>query len=135
MPSMLHNNSCHQSLTPYASECTLADLPSTTARQMALTFFSQELCLCRCLDPVLTIVAAQAYGRPLWKATSNKDPSLADAKMMLSNEGSAAKSDHLMIVAAFGKWNNARLRHGLKAAKEVGAFPTVNFQIPCSFRM
>ena len=70
----------------------------------------------------MTIVSAMVHGRSIWKAPNSRDTELADAKRELSAGGSAAKSDHLIIVSAFNRWNEARSQHGMKAAREVMIF-------------
>lgn len=69
---------------------------------------------------MLTIVAAMAYGRPVFVAPADKREEARAAKLSLASAApAAAKSDHIALVAAFNAWNQARLAGGWREAAEV----------------
>ena len=78
---------------------------------------------CRCLTPVLTIVAAMGYGRPIFGSPPDKRDEANAAKKQLTAASAAAKSDHLAVIAAFNTWNGARLKGGRHEAAVVSPHP------------
>ena len=76
-------------------------------------------CSCRCLSPMLTIVAAMGYGRPIFVSPPDRRDEANAAKQRLTRESAAAKSDHLTLIAAFNTWNDARLKGGRSEASRV----------------
>ena len=77
---------------------------------------------CRCLDPMLTIVSALAYGRSMFVSPPDRRDEANAAKRQLSEQGAAAKSDHLTIVVAFNKWHQERLLNGPESARQVSSY-------------
>ena len=76
--------------------------------------------ICRCLSPVLTIVAAMAYGRPVFVAPLDKRDEARAAKLSLASAApAAAKSDHIASIAAFNAWHEARQAGGRHDAAQV----------------
>lgn len=72
----------------------------------------------RCLDPVLTVAAAQGYGRPIfWSTRDNRDAAEA-ARKELTSSVAASKSDHLAVVAAYNGWKAALSKGGRRAASD-----------------
>ena len=65
--------------------------------------------LLACLDPVLTIAAAMAHGRPLFMSPRPEEREEVDARRTaLLCEALAARSDHVAMVAAFNGWAAAQ---------------------------
>ena len=78
--------------------------------------------MCRCLSPILTVVAALAYGRPIFVSPHEKRAEAKAAKLsLIASSAAAAKSDHIAIIAAFNTWNEARLAGGRHGAAQVDA--------------
>ena len=130
---------------------------------------------CRCIDPVLTIVAAMAWGKPVFLSPPDKreEANAARKKLAADSAGelldttrpyqylsginpvlhseqsteatksqsilalalwaagrassrfrvhAAARSDHLLMVAAFSAWDTARREQGRQAAFQAGGF-------------
>ena len=70
----------------------------------------------RCVDPVLTIVAAQAFGKPVfWSSIDSREEAEA-AKLKLIGSNKTSKSDHIAIIAAYNGWRRALSTTGRKAA-------------------
>ena len=100
-----------------SSVCLLATVPpiptvSSTAPLIAAVWMTVVLHGFRCLTPMLTIVAAMGYGRPIFGSPPDKRDEANAAKKQLTAASAAAKSDHLAIIAAFNTWNRARLKGG-----------------------
>mmetsp|Transcript_21181 Transcript_21181/g.58791 ORF Transcript_21181/g.58791 Transcript_21181/m.58791 type:complete len:1160 (+) Transcript_21181:1213-4692(+) len=71
----------------------------------------------RCLDPCLTIAAALGNGRSVWLAMPDRRKEANAAKQVISQAaGATAKSDHLLVVAAFNMWTKTRETAGCQAA-------------------
>ena len=72
--------------------------------------------LLRCLDPVLTIVAAQAFGKPIfWSSPDNRDAA-ESAKRQLIEPVISSKSDHIAIILAYNGWRELHSSSGRRAA-------------------
>lgn len=88
--------------------------------------FSLQRMLCRCVGPVLTVVAAMAHGRPVFQSPPDRREEAELAKKRLTGDSAAARSDHLALVAAFSEWNHARTKDGRHAAFQVSIlFPLI----------
>lgn len=74
---------------------------------------------CRCVGPVLTVVAAMGYGRPAFQSPPDRREEAELAKRQLTADSAAGRSDHLALVAAFLGWNQARIKDGRQAAYQV----------------
>ena len=72
----------------------------------------------RCLDPVLTIAAAQTFGKPLFFSPPDKRDEAEIAKKNLVSSVAVSKSDHIAIVAVYNKWKAATVQGGRRAAAE-----------------
>lgn len=69
-----------------------------------------------CLDPVLTVAAALAHGRPiLLSGPPDQQKDLARARAPILEAGTASRSDHIVLVAAYNGWARARAK-GRRAA-------------------
>ncbi|GIL84569.1 hypothetical protein Vretifemale_13233, partial [Volvox reticuliferus] len=64
-------------------------------------------CMLGCLDPVLTVTAAMAHGRPVFLNLQNAEDGVASARRQLLRAVAASKSDHLAVVAAYNAWCKA----------------------------
>lgn len=73
------------------------------------------------MDPVLTLAAAMAYGRPLFYAPTDRRAEAEAAKRSLLGTGTAYNSDHLAIIAAFNAWSLALRQGGRSEASAVGS--------------
>jgi ATP-dependent RNA helicase DHX57 len=73
----------------------------------------------RCLDPILTIAAAQGFGRPAFFSPPDKRAEADAARAALTRDVSASKSDHLEAVAAYNEWRAALARGGRREAAEL----------------
>jgi len=70
-----------------------------------------------CLDPVLTVAAALAHGRPVFLSCPPAEQAdLERSRAAIMVPAVAARSDHVALVAAFNGWAKAR-------AKGPGRFP------------
>jgi ATP-dependent RNA helicase DHX57 len=61
----------------------------------------------RCVDPVLTIAAAQAHGKSVFWSSQDtrKDADIMRSKLVASlTGGSSTKSDHIATIAAYNGW-------------------------------
>lgn len=74
---------------------------------------------CRCVDPILTIVAAMAHGRSVFVSPPDKRAEAAAARGSLTAGSAAAKSDHLAVIAAFNAWTAALAKGGRQQAHSV----------------
>ena len=72
--------------------------------------------LLRCLDPVLTIVSAQAFGRPVFWSSPETRTEAEKAKLELVGSNKNSKSDHIAIIAAYNGWRAALSSAGRRAA-------------------
>ena len=115
-----------QSLTPLGKH--LSRMPCDPKLGKMLIFGA----ILRCVDPVLTIVAAQAYGKSVWYWSTQDGRQEAEgrrAKLVSSLTGksssyspssyssSSTKSDHIATIAAFNGWRLEHQRSGHKAAR------------------
>lgn len=61
-----------------------------------------------CLDPVLTVAAALAHGRPLlMTAPPDCQADVAASRGELLSSAAKAKSDHVALVAVYNAWCKA----------------------------
>eukprot|EP00887_Chlorella_sp_A99_P002300 scaffold10.g2300.t1 len=74
--------------------------------------------LLRCLDPVLTIAAAQGFGRPVFFSPPDRREEAEAAKRALVAHVAGSKSDHLAVVAAYNSWRAAVLEGGHSSGRE-----------------
>ena len=75
--------------------------------------------LLRCVDPVLTIVAAQAFGKAVFWSTIETRSEADAMRTKLVTEmtgGSSPKSDHIATIAAFNGWRRVVHKTGRKDA-------------------
>jgi len=72
--------------------------------------------LLRCLDPILTIVSAQAFGRPVFWSSLETRTEAEAAKLELIGSSKNSKSDHIAIIAAYNGWRAALNLAGRRAA-------------------
>jgi ATP-dependent RNA helicase DHX57 len=75
--------------------------------------------LLRCVDPVLTIVAAQAFGKSVFWSTIETRSEADAMRTKLVTEmtgGSSPKSDHIATIAAFNGWRRVVHKTGRKDA-------------------
>ena len=70
----------------------------------------------RCLDPLLTVAAAQGHGRPVFFSPPDKREEAEAAKRTLIANVAASKSDHLAAVAAYNGWRAVLAKGGRSAA-------------------
>jgi ATP-dependent RNA helicase DHX57 len=70
----------------------------------------------RCVDPVLTIVAAQAFGKSVFWSSLDLREEAETAKLKLIGSNKASKSDHVAIIAAYNGWRRAFSTSGRRAA-------------------
>ena len=62
-----------------------------------------------CLDPVLTVAAALAHGRPVFlSAPPDAQADLERARSAVLRPALDARSDHVALVAAFNGWAKAK---------------------------
>lgn len=71
---------------------------------------------CRCVSPVLIVVAAMTHGRSVFVSPPDKRAEAAAARAQLTANSTAAKSDHLAIIAAFNAWTAAWTKGGRQQA-------------------
>ncbi|PRW33164.1 P-loop containing nucleoside triphosphate hydrolase isoform A [Chlorella sorokiniana] len=74
--------------------------------------------LLRCLDPVLTIAAAQGWGRPVFWSTPDKREEAEVARRSVAAAVVVSKSDHLAVVAAYNSWRAVLEKDGRQGAHE-----------------
>ena len=61
-----------------------------------------------CLDPVLTVAAAMAHGRPVFLGSAPSDAAeVARRRAPLMKQAVLARSDHVALVAAYNGWAKA----------------------------
>ena len=66
-----------------------------------------------CLDPVLTVAASLAHGRPVFlSCPPDQQADLERTRAALLGPAVAARSDHVALVAAFNGWAKARSKGG-----------------------
>jgi ATP-dependent RNA helicase DHX57 len=70
----------------------------------------------RCLDPILTVAAAQGHGRSVFFSPPDKREEAESAKRALVAHVASSKSDHLAVVAAYNGWRAALAKNGRSAA-------------------
>lgn len=75
----------------------------------------------RCLDPVLTIVAAQAFGKPVFWSTPDKREEALQAKQSILGPNVSSKSDHIAIIGAYNGWRHVLATSGRKSASMYSA--------------
>lgn len=69
-----------------------------------------------CLDPVLTIAAAMANGKPIFLTPPpDQQADVAAARAPLLAPAVAARSDHVAVVAAYNGWAKALSKGGVEA--------------------
>jgi ATP-dependent RNA helicase DHX57 len=62
-----------------------------------------------CLDPVLTVAAALAHGRPMFMSVPpDAQQEVERIRQPVLGPAIAARSDHVAMVAAFNGWCKAR---------------------------
>jgi ATP-dependent RNA helicase DHX57 len=83
----------------------------------------------RCLDPVLTVAAAQAHGRPAFFSPPDKRAEAEAARAALTRDVAASKSDHLATVAAYNEWRAAVARGGRAAGSALCARSFLSEQV------
>jgi len=74
---------------------------------------------CRCVSPVLIVVAAMTHGRSVFVSPPDKRAEAAAARAQITANSTAAKSDHLAIIAAFNGWTAAWTKGGRQQAHTV----------------
>jgi len=72
----------------------------------------------RCLDPILTVAAAQGHGRSIFFSPPDKREEAESAKRALVEHVASSKSDHLAVVAAYNGWRAALSKNGRSAASQ-----------------
>ncbi len=80
------------------------------------------------MSPVLIVVAAMTHGRSVFVSPPDKRAEAAAARAQITANSTAAKSDHLAIIAAFNGWTAAWTKGGRQQAHTVGnldAMPVV----------
>ena len=70
----------------------------------------------RCLDPILTVAAAQGHGRSVFWSPPDRREESESAKRALVAHVASSKSDHLAVVAAYNGWRAALAKNGRSAA-------------------
>ncbi|KAA6421632.1 MAG: putative ATP-dependent RNA helicase DHX57 [Trebouxia sp. A1-2] len=73
-------------------------------------------CMLRCVSPVLIVVAAMTHGRSVFVSPPDKRAEAAAARAQITANSTAAKSDHLAIIAAFNGWTAAWTKGGRQQA-------------------
>ncbi|EFJ42064.1 hypothetical protein VOLCADRAFT_119557, partial [Volvox carteri f. nagariensis] len=77
-------------------------------------------CMLGCLDPVLTVTAAMAHGRPVFLNLQNSsDGEVASRRRQLLRPVAGSKSDHLALVAAYNAWCKAVDKGGRSAGSSL----------------
>ena len=109
-----------EALTPLGRH--LARLPCDARLGKALLYGA----MLRCVGPVLTVAAAMAYGRPVFVSPPDRRAEADAAKRALTAGGSAARSDHLAVVAAYAMWDKARAHGGRQAAAQARLHACMN---------
>lgn len=74
-----------------------------------------------CLDPVLTVTAAMAHGRPVFLNLQNAADGVSEARRQLLKGAVASRSDHLALVAAYNAWCRAVDKGGRSAGSSLCA--------------
>ena len=72
----------------------------------------------QCVDPILTISAAIAYGRSVFLAPPTARDEARAARSSIIGESQAYNSDHLAVVFAYNAWRGTRSRSGARAARD-----------------
>jgi ATP-dependent RNA helicase DHX57 len=70
----------------------------------------------RCVDPVLTIAAAQAFGKPVFWSSPDSREEAAAAKSKLVGSTHSSKSDHIAVIAAYNGWRRVLAASGRRSA-------------------
>ena len=68
------------------------------------------------MSPILIVVAAMTHGRSVFVSPPDKRAEAAAARAQLIANSTAAKSDHLAIIAAFNGWRAALAKGGRQEA-------------------
>jgi hypothetical protein len=68
-----------------------------------------------CTDPLLTVAAALAHGRPIFLSPPNEEATQAQNEILCAARDT--KSDHLAIVFAFNQYRRLRGQEGFQAAR------------------
>ncbi|KXZ49867.1 hypothetical protein GPECTOR_19g318 [Gonium pectorale] len=76
-------------------------------------------CMLGCLDPVLTVTAAMAHGRPVFLNLQSAGEGVAAARAQLLKAAVASKSDHIALVAAYNAWCKAVDKGGRQAGSHL----------------
>ena len=100
----------NQSLTPLGKH--LTRMPCDPKLGKMLIYGA----ILRCLDPVLTIVAAQAFGKPVFWSTPDKREEALQAKKSILGKNISSKSDHIAIIGAYNGWRHVLAASGRKYA-------------------
>ena len=74
---------------------------------------------CRCVSPILTVVAAMTHGRSVFVSPPDKREEANLARANLIANSTAGKSDHLAIIAAFNGYTAALVQGGRQQAHAV----------------
>jgi HrpA-like RNA helicase len=69
----------------------------------------------QCTDPLLTIAAALAHGRPVFLSPPNQEASVVQSDIICA--ACDTKSDHLATVFAFNQYRRLRGQEGFQAAR------------------
>lgn len=99
-------------LTPLGAH--LAKMP-TDAKIGKMLIFGAIL---GCLDPILTIAAAQGFGRPVFWSPPDQRAEADEAKQKLLANVARSKSDHLAIVEVYNAWKTEIAKFGRRAGAE-----------------
>jgi ATP-dependent RNA helicase DHX57 len=99
-------------LTPLGAH--LAKMP-TDAKIGKMLIFGAVL---GCLDPILTIAAAQGFGRPVFWSPPDQRAEADEAKKKLLANVARSKSDHLAIVEVYNAWKAEIEKFGRRAGSE-----------------
>jgi ATP-dependent RNA helicase DHX57 len=73
----------------------------------------------RCVDPMLTVAAAMANGRPAFVAPMDKRGEANEAKRQLAEPAFKQRSDHIALIGAYNAWAGALAAGGRRAAAEL----------------
>ncbi|KAG2486676.1 hypothetical protein HYH03_014607 [Edaphochlamys debaryana] len=76
-------------------------------------------CMLGCLDPVLTVTAALAHGRPVFLNLQSAGEGVAEARAALLKPAMAARSDHIALVAAYNAWCRAVDKGGRRSGQQL----------------
>ncbi|GFR46511.1 hypothetical protein Agub_g8095, partial [Astrephomene gubernaculifera] len=76
-------------------------------------------CMLGCLDPVLTVTAAMAHGRPVFLNLQSALEGAAAARQQLLRSAVTSRSDHIALVAAYNGWIKAVEKGGRSAGSQL----------------